>query len=393
MKILIINDFGYPEGGVETYLVNLRNLLEKRANIVKILTSDSHPELPHFNDYSFKSINPKSIFRVIPFLMNLYAYISLKRIIKNFKPDLVHLNYIFYHTSPSILLLLKNIPVVMTIHAHEILSPMGIDYDKCSHSEFEYCGTCCGYSRFPFEKLKRYLFRRLTNNIDLFLTQSRFNVSLHRNKKYIKPIKCLYNGVRLFEYSVNTNNNKLLFVGKLHQEKGILYLLRAIPNILKKFPNTTLDIIGTGIEKENLKNFTRKLSIELNVTFINRVNHAKLQKYYSNSSLVIVPSIYSESFGLVGVEAMSVGRPVIASRVGGISEWLDDGKTGFLVDPGNSEQIAEKVIHLLSDRKLLEQMGKNARKKAEQFSIEKHVIKIEKIYKELIEKYKTKEAS
>ena len=110
------------------------------------------------------------------------------------------------------------------------------------------------------------------------------------------------------------------------------------------------------------------------------------------STIIIVPSIYGEPFGLVGVEAFSVGRPVIASRVGGIPEWLDDGKTGFLVDPGNPEQISEKVIKLFSDKKLLEEMGKNAHKKAEQFSIDKHTKKIEKIYLDVIKKFKTKKA-
>lgn len=390
MKILIINDTGHPDGGVETYIINIKNLLENDSNIVKIFSSDSNKKLPHFNDFSFKSINQKSIFRVIPYTLNPYSFFSLRKVIKEFKPDLIHINFIFYHTSPSILFLLKKIPTVMTIHAHEILSPLGIKSEKCKHTEFEYCNNCCGNLKYPFEKLKRLIFGKLAKNIDLFIIPSKYYLHLHRKKEYLKPIKCLYNGVTLFKNSDIPNENKLLFVGRLQLEKGIDYLIRAMPEILKHFPKTTLDIVGAGDKKEFLKRLVYTLDIGKNVNFIGSIRHNKLQSYYSNSCLVIMPSVSSESFGLVGVEAMSSGRPVIATRVGGIPEWLDDCKTGYLVEPGNSKQIAEKVIKLLSDRKLLEQMGKNARKKAEQFSIVKHVEKLEKVYSEVIKKYKNK---
>ena len=85
---------------------------------------------------------------------------------------------------------------------------------------------------------------------------------------------------------------------------------------------------------------------------------------------------------------MSVGRPVIASNVGGIPEWLEDRKTGCLVDPKNEKQIAEKVIELLSNRKQMEKMSVMAWKKVKQFSIEKHVDEIERLYQNLIEQYK-----
>jgi glycosyltransferase involved in cell wall biosynthesis len=85
---------------------------------------------------------------------------------------------------------------------------------------------------------------------------------------------------------------------------------------------------------------------------------------------------------------MSVGRPVIGTRIGGIPEIIDDGINGYLVEPKNPEQIAEKVIKLFAESTLLITMGRNARKKAEQFSIEKYAKKIGKIYEEIIRKNK-----
>lgn len=99
-----------------------------------------------------------------------------------------------------------------------------------------------------------------------------------------------------------------------------------------------------------------------------------------------MPSIWPESFGKVGPEAMSVGRPIIGSKVGGIPDWLIDENTGYLVEPKNSQQITEKVLKLFSNKNLREEMGKNARKKAEEFSIEKQIDAIENIYNKLLNK-------
>jgi glycosyltransferase involved in cell wall biosynthesis len=84
---------------------------------------------------------------------------------------------------------------------------------------------------------------------------------------------------------------------------------------------------------------------------------------------------------------MSVGRPVIGTRIGGIPEIIDDGVNGYLVEPQNPQQIAEKVLQLFLDEELLITLGRNARQKAETFSVEKHVDILEKVYAKIISKY------
>lgn len=390
MKILFINDYGFPEGGVESYIENLKKILEKKGHQVRIFSSDFHPEMRHFNDYEFKSINTNSLLRFVPYTFNLNSYFSLKKVIKKYKPDIVHLHYFFYHTSPSILLLLKDIPTVMTLHAHELISPMGVHTNKiCKHSEFGYCPNCVGIPNYFIEKFKRFLFYILSNRINTFIAPSKYYEDLHKQFK-LKNIKKVFNGISLFSFQKLNHNNCIAYVGRLTQEKGVQNLIKSIPLILKNIPNIKVYIVGSGPYYNELLLLSQNLKIKKNIFFINKVERKKLLEYYVKAEVVIMPSIWAETFGLVGIEAMSVGRPIIGSNVGGIPEWLDDGKTGYLVEPGNPEQIAEKVIMLLSNRKLLEQMGKNARKRAEQFSIEKHVEKLEKVYLEVIEKYKNK---
>jgi glycosyltransferase involved in cell wall biosynthesis len=104
-----------------------------------------------------------------------------------------------------------------------------------------------------------------------------------------------------------------------------------------------------------------------------------------------MPSVEPENFPTVCNEAMSAGRPVIGTNVGGIPEIIDDGVNGYLVEPERPEQIAQKVIKLFSEEQLLQAMGRNARKKAQEFSIEKHMQNLEKIYAQVLKKYKQRD--
>jgi len=392
MKILIINDYGFETGGVATYIFNLKEQLKRNGHIAKILSSDAYPEKKHFSDYEFRGINENSQLRVFPYIFNLRAWIKFRKILKEFKPDVIHINNIYYHSSPSILVPLKNIPTLMTLHSYEIICPAGTlifpSLKPCKNSFGKNCIRCIGKMRYYPEKIKRIILKRLLKNIDMFIVPSN-HIKKELKKRGFDSIKRTYNGIKPLKYSKIEKNNNLLYVGRLSKEKGVKYLLKAMPMTIKKLPKVHLDIVGDGPEKDNLINLTKKLKLEKNVTFIGQIPNKKIEKYYKKSSIVIIPSICPESFSLVGIEAMSVGRSVVASNVGAIPEWLEDEKTGYLVEPKNPKQIAEKVIKLLSNRKLMEKMGRNAREKAEkEFDIKKHVGKIEKVYKEVIEKYR-----
>ncbi len=397
MKILMVEDLGFDNGGISSYLINATKILKKEGHTVKILSSDVDPEEKHsdkkayvYSDYKFRSFNKYRIIRLIMSIFNPFSYLKIKQILKEFKPDIVHLNNFLNIASPSILCCLKNIPTILTIHDYSIACPTGfrmLPLKVCNLSYGKNCIKCIGIKGYYYEKIKRKISERLFKNIDLFITPS---IKLKKDlmKTGILNIRNIYTGIKLLEYSKLIEGNNLLYVGRLSKEKGVKYLLKAMIDITKKIPTVHLNITGSGPEKENLEELIKELKLEKKVSFIGQVPNKEIEWYYKISNILIVPSICEEVFPLVGIEAMSVGRPVIASRVGGIPEWLDDGKTGFLVDPGNPPQIAEKVIQLFTNRKLMEKMGENGRKKAEQFDIKNHIKKIETIYQEVIDKYK-----
>ena len=393
MKIIQIISLGYETGGAEYIVKRLKEILIFRGHEVIVLSSDIGSDKKRFSDIEFKGMNPSNPAKLLFHLFNPYSYFKLRSLLKTFKPDIVHI-HTMNELSPSILFLLSQTPTIMTIHGPEeftksmiiwFLPPSDFKNRDYNLKNLNFAGKT---HYFYYTYIQRYIYKLGFNNIDLFITPSKYIMKLV--KKDLCPIKTLHNGVDLFEYCNIKNTYQLLFVGRFEKVKGIEFVISALPKILNKFPNAKLNIVGEGKYKNSLIKIVKMLKLDKSIKFIRWMERNKLISYYNNSSIFVMPSICPEAFGLVGIEAMSVGRPVIASNVGGISEWLDDGETGYLVEPGNSEQIAEKVIKLFSDRKLMEQMGKNASKKAEQFSFEKHANEIEKIYKELTEKYKTK---
>jgi len=164
----------------------------------------------------------------------------------------------------------------------------------------------------------------------------------------------------------------ILFVGRIEPLKGIDTLLRAIARIAPDMPcwQEALSVViiggapGAGIEQVNaemarLERLRAELGIEELVTFLGAKDQDTLVYYYSAAELVVVPSHY-ESFGMVALEAMACGTPVVASKVGGLAYNVQDGQTGFLVPNGDDEALAAKIRLLLSDQELRRKLGRQA---------------------------------
>lgn len=153
----------------------------------------------------------------------------------------------------------------------------------------------------------------------------------------------------------------VLYAGSLIRGKGVDLLLRAFR--LLKTP-AQLNIVGAGKSEESLKRLSRALGIEDRVNFVGWVDHEELTQFYQQSKVVAVPSCWPEPFGLVGVEAMRHARPVVAFKVGGIPDWLEHEKTGFLIDEQDVDAFAEALERLLLDSELAATMGERGRERA-----------------------------
>ena len=180
----------------------------------------------------------------------------------------------------------------------------------------------------------------------------------------------------------------VLFVGRIEPLKGIDVLLRAAAQLEGRFH---LLVVG-GDEKDSARKgelvaLARQLGIERKVTFLDAVAHADLPLYYNAADICVVPSYY-ESFGLVAVEAMACGVPVVASRVGGLRETVRDGRTGYLVPWRCPEPFAERLDLLLSNEALRRSLGREGRTTAERFRWSDVAARVEDVYHELVSQYR-----
>jgi len=390
MKILQIISCGSITGGAENIVFQTNKVLRKKGHTVKTLSSDLFPNRESFSDYTFKSIDPRNPFKVIFYLFNFSAYFNLKKILSEYQPDIVHL-HVMNQLTPSVLFPLRNYPTIMTLHGPEpflssqllwFLQPSSFRDYSFEKKDLTLRGK---FDLYYFSLLQRNIYKLVLKNVDVFIAPSKYMAK--EAKKDLKRVRQIYNFINPLTFSKINKKHNVLYVGRLTPVKGVNYLIEAMPKVVKRFPSIQLTIVGDGDSKLSLENKIKSLNLKNNVKIIGWIESKKLKKYYEYASVIVIPSIWPENFPTVCNEAMSVGRPVIGTNVGGVPEIIDDKKNGFLVQPKNSREISDKILYLFSHENVLEEMSKNARKKAELFGIEKHVADLENIYKQVTKKY------
>ncbi len=196
---------------------------------------------------------------------------------------------------------------------------------------------------------------------------------------------------------------KLLFVGRISPEKGVHVLLDAMEYVIEEHPDVQLDIVGAPgnaayeyivlvSDDENVKNLDvfydnwmrkgdyitdikEKMSAKVaaHVNFVGAVSHEEIGSYYQQSDILINPSL-SEAFGMSLVEAMACRKPVVATNVGGMTEIVEEGETGFLVEPNNPKMLATAINRLLDSAEIRSQMGATGQQKAMQTYTWEHIV-------------------
>lgn len=169
-------------------------------------------------------------------------------------------------------------------------------------------------------------------------------------------IQVIHNGVLPVEPKETEEANILLSVGRMVWRKGFLYLIQAMPEVLKEFPDITLVLVGDGPYKPELVKCVKEMHLEKSVTFYDNMTKHELFNVYTKAKVYVQPSLYEPLCNTI-LEAMAYKRPVIATRVGGIPEIISDQRNGLLVDPFNSQQLASSISLLLSDDSLRKKLA------------------------------------
>lgn len=188
-----------------------------------------------------------------------------------------------------------------------------------------------------------------------------------------------FTGLPEFSTEADNGENTIYFVGRVVREKGLDRLLSAVSLVRTPW---RLIVNGDGMDLGRAKSIAHRLGLSDRIEFAGWADREQHVRFYREASVVVVPSIWPEPFGMVGIEAMSYGKPVVAFNVGGISEWLEDGVTGFLVKPYDTKEMAEKIVYLLDHRDETREMGMRGRIRVErEFNKETHITRLLKTYR------------
>jgi glycosyltransferase involved in cell wall biosynthesis len=170
-------------------------------------------------------------------------------------------------------------------------------------------------------------------------------------------------------------------VARLHPIKGLLYLIRATPQIVERHPNFHLLIAGEGPERERLGSEIVKLGVEEYVTFVGF--QRDVRRFLSALDLLVMPSL-SEGWPSALLEGMAMQRAVVASRVGGMAQLLEDERTALLVPPADSQALAHACTRALSDPALCARLGNAAQHRASELSLKRIAERLTTIYESLV---------
>ena len=386
MNVLLISHLFPPhKGGIETAVYNTaKKLTEKRHHVV-VITSKVFGALKdyeikeEFHIYRYKPLNfvelkgfPQSIRLGFP----LIAIINLKKIIKKHKIQIIHAEGRFFPISWISALL--NILVFKRKMFISVQGRLKLGWTGLIENIFDKTITRFIYSNLSkiicvSDALKRRLRKFKITNQKLMIIPNGVDVdkfSLERKgsclDKYLKNV---------IDYK------KVIFVGRLDLQKGVEYLIRAIPNVINYFTNVHFFILGNGRIESNLKNLAKSLAIEKYTTFINMIPLEDMPKFYSSADIFCLPSIH-EGFPLSLLEALSMGLIIVASNTGGIPEAIIENKNGYLFKPKNIKQLSVKLLKALnlSYDEIVQIQKNNIQKAYRTYSWEKIVDEIIKIY-------------
>ncbi|HVW08119.1 MAG TPA: glycosyltransferase [Bryobacteraceae bacterium] len=400
MKILLANNYFYMRGGAERVMFNdLQALRSSGVEVVEFSAADP-ANLPA--DYEADFARGVDVHATTP-LRRLRAAreaihcsrtaAAFARLLDKAQPDIVHFHNIYGRLTTSILPVAeeRGIPSVLTVHDYKVVCPAylmlrnGKPCTACLDGRYSRCaihrchkGNLAASAVYAIEawharKAGHY------DAVGAFLCPSRFIANLLL-RSGIDESRVIYhpNSIDPDAYEPCHEGDYALFTGRLSHEKGIATLLEAI-----KGTRIPLRIAGTGPLLKSLEEQVANDGIQ-NITFEGHCTGDRLTALYRNAAFVVVPSEWYENAPMVILEAFAYGKPVIAARIGGIPEMIDEGQTGRLFMPGNALDLRYALANLWNRPDETRRMGENARSVMEiRFSSNKRIRSLMNIYDDL----------
>ena len=401
MRVCFISSF-YPPlvfGGAEIYVQRISEKLVQRGIGVTVITTGRSisltPAVEMVNGVKVYRVHPLNIYPIYdtlsktgflkPFwygidLLNPHSYFVIRNILGKEKPDIVHVHnfkgfsYAF-RAAKSL-----RLPLVFTVHDYFLECPR--------ETLFRGPGRICEAPS-PGCRLYRGIQGPLKDNIpDVVTAPSQFVIDRLHHDGFFRRTRTMKLPLGI-DPAVGespdraTEAIRLLFVGRLNASKGVGVLIRAFREM--ECGNgerpVRLDIVGDGPDRDALRKAAEGCG---GITFRGFVSEEELRGYYRRAHLVIVPSLWYETFGLVILESFRHGTPVVASRIGGFPELVRNGENGRLFEAGNAAELAGILGSLTRDPEEMRRMGERAIRTAGEYGMDLHLERLTALYGEIL---------
>lgn len=360
MKIVICTPYFYPKiGGTEQYVLTVASgLVERGCEVVVVTSSSDRSEIEPKYLKGIKIYYLPYQFTISNTPISFHWPKQIKAILAEEKPNVVNVHSPVPFMADVALRVTGQIPTLFTYHAgsmhkNKLLPDLIIDT----------------YEKFILPK-------SLARATEVATSYPTFMENIIKGTKTINVVTP---GIDTSLFKPKESAHKqydVLYVGRIERSsawKGIGTLLKALAMLADEMPSIKACFVGNGDAVDDFKELASALKISKNVSFVGRKDSDELPDIYNSSKVLVLPSeSESESFGIVLIEAMACGIPVIGSRIGGIPNVISDRKNGFLVNPKDSNNLALAIKQLVSDPQLAKSLGLNGLKHAKtQFDITK----------------------
>jgi glycosyltransferase involved in cell wall biosynthesis len=378
LKILFVHNQYGVASGEEAMIQRITSLLKRKGHDIEVFFRSS------------KEIGTSVRSKAGAFFSGIYSVASkrqLAKVLEQFNPDVVQIQNLYPLISPSILPMLDQacIPIVMRLSNYRLICPSGTFL-----SRGEICERCRGGNEYwcvvrncertrakslgyALRNWNARVFGLYSKNVTRYYAQTEFQKEVLCSEGFdAGRIDVIPNMVEQISQDIGSSTGTYAaYVGRMSPEKGIEVFLEAA----RRCPNLRFKVAGDHWSYQSLA------AIPGNVEIVGHLSGDALDDFYRNSRLVVVPSVWYEGFPSVIIETMRFAKPVVASRIGGLPEIVDDMRTGRLFEPGNVDDLVRILEELWSDGDAVSAMGKaGAKKVAESYSPESYYQKLMSVY-------------
>lgn len=398
MKILLVNKFLYPKGGAETYVIKLGKYLEEQGNEVQYFgcfdekNTLKNKENLYVEQYDLSKNNLKSMINAIKLIYSVEAKNKMFKLLKKFNPDLIILNNIEYHLTPSIILAVgkykkninKDAKLFYVAHDYQLICPSHGLFD----TELNICEKCLSgnyWNCYKTKCLKNSKAKSLIGTVDSFFWRKKnvykyvdkiicpsffLKTKLDTQEEFKNKTVAVHNFIDKKSIELVDKENYILNFGKFCKDKGTETLL----DVVEELKDIQFVFAGYGPSVERIEKTK-------NANYVGFKTGKELEDLISKASISIYPSEWYENCPFSVIESQMYRTPVIGSNMGGIPELIKNGETGLIFKSKDKQDLKNKILELWNDKEKIKRFSENC-KEVEFETLESYWLKMMNCYED-----------